>query len=86
MLPNYLKYESFYIVEWMFESLPADIQNKLRPAELEINFLAESFLQDRVIARCQLQDSSRTTFHHGLFREKDGLELVRGRTVWAEVD
>jgi acyl-ACP thioesterase len=72
-------------VEWMIESLPADVQNKLRLSELEINFLAESFLQDRVVAWCQTQDSTHTVFHHALFREADGQELVRARTVWQPV-
>jgi acyl-ACP thioesterase len=72
-------------VEWMFEGLPADVQNKLRLAELEINFLAESFLQDRVVARYQPQDSDDRILHHALFREADGRELVRARTVWQPV-
>ena len=73
-------------VEWMYESLPPDVQNTLRLSELEINFLAQSYLQDRVIALCQPQDSTHTVIHHGLFREKDGQELVRGRTVWQPIE
>jgi len=72
-------------VEWMLEGMPADTQNELRLLELEINFLAESFLQDRIIARCQSQDSTPPVFQHVLLREQDGQELVRARTVWRKV-
>ncbi len=73
-------------VEWILESTPTDTHNKVRLCELEINFLAESFLQDHIIARCQALDAARPVFHHALFREQDGQELVRARTVWQSIE
>ena len=73
-------------VEWMLEGIPAEVQNAMGLVEREINFLAESFLQDRVMARCGLQDSNELEYQHSLIREKDGQELVRARTVWQRFD
>ena len=73
-------------VEWMLEGMPVEVQNGLGLIELEINFLAESFLQDRIIARCGPQDSNNRDFQHSLIREADGQELVRARTVWSPLD
>jgi len=73
-------------VEWMLESMPAAVLNELGLAELEINFLAESFQQDRIVARCHPQDSHNREFQHSLIREADGQELVRARTVWRPLE
>ena len=73
-------------VEWMLESMPSFVQNRFRLSELEINFLAESFLQNRVIARCQPLDPNNQEFNHSLLREEDGQELVRARTVWKLIE
>ena len=73
-------------VAWMLEGMPARVQNRMGMVELEINFLAESFLQDRVIARCGPQDSNQREYKHSLIREEDGQELVRARTVWSPLE
>ena len=73
-------------VEWMLEGMPAGILNEQALAELEINFLAESFLHDRVVARCRPLNSGNREFQHSLIREADGQELVRARTVWKSLD
>jgi acyl-ACP thioesterase len=69
-------------VEWMLEGMPAGDQSELVLAELEINFMAESFLQDRIIAQCNPLDARKREFRHRLIREADGQELVRAWTVW----
>jgi medium-chain acyl-[acyl-carrier-protein] hydrolase len=69
-------------VEWTLESIPAAIRNNTVLSELEIDFLAESFLDNRIIARWQSQNTDQAVFAHSLEREEDGLELVRARTVW----
>jgi acyl-ACP thioesterase len=73
-------------VEWMLEGMPVDVLNGRALAELEINFLAESFLQDRVVARCQPLDSGNREFLHSLIRQADGQELVRARTGWRSLE
>jgi len=72
-------------VEWVLESIPVAIQDKAVLSELEINFLAESFFGNRIIARCQPQDPDSSLFHHSLLREEDGRELLRARTVWQPI-
>ncbi|MGD8523849.1 MAG: thioesterase [Desulfobacterales bacterium] len=69
-------------VEWILESMPAAVKKDAILTELEINFLAESFLHDRIIANCLSLSTNNREFRHGLYREEDGQELVRATTVW----
>jgi acyl-ACP thioesterase len=73
-------------VEWLVESIPAGTLNASVLTELEINFLAEAFYEDHILAACHPQDSQNTSFHHSLIRQQDGLELVRARTKWRKAD
>jgi acyl-ACP thioesterase len=72
-------------VEWILESIPAAVHDNFVLSELEINFLAESFLDNLIIARCHQQDSSPIQFHHSLLRETDEQELLRAQTVWQPI-
>jgi acyl-ACP thioesterase len=73
-------------VEWLMESVPAGVLNTAVLAELEINFLAEAFYGDHILAACHPVDSDNTTFQHSLIRQQGGQELVRARTNWRKVD
>ena len=73
-------------VEWLVESVPARVLNTLVLAELEINFLAEAFYEERLLSGCHSQDSHRGEFLHSIIRQKDGQELVRARSIWRKVD
>ena len=69
-------------VEWLVESIPIRVLNTSVLAELEINFMAEAFLEDHILAACHPLDSQNTSFQHSLLRQQDGQELVRARTIW----
>ena len=73
-------------VEWLVESIPIRVLNTSVLAELEINFLAEAFFEDHILAACHPLDSQNTSFHHSLIRQQDGQEMVRARTMWRKVD
>jgi len=73
-------------VEWLVESIPVRFLNTSVLAELEINFLAEAFYEDHILAACHPQDSPGTEFHHSLIRQQDGQELARARTVWRNAE
>ena len=73
-------------IEWVIESIPADIQSSALLTELEINYLAEAYAGDLVISRCASFDGSDTSFLHSIVREKDNRELVRGKTAWKIVE
>ena len=73
-------------VEWLVESIPVRVFNTSVLAELEINFLAEAFYEDHILAACHPLDSQNTSFHHSLVRQQDGQELARARTVWRKVN
>jgi acyl-ACP thioesterase len=72
-------------VEWVVEGVPAATLNAAAPSELEINFLAEAFHEDQILATCSPQDPDNTLFHHSLTRRQDGRELVRAITKWRKV-
>ncbi|MCE5249770.1 hypothetical protein LLG96_06070 [bacterium] len=69
-------------IGWTIESVPRTVLESSVLSELEIDYLAETYLGDRVIARSGSQDGDRVSFLHSLFREGDGQEIVRARTVW----
>jgi acyl-ACP thioesterase len=69
-------------VEWVVEVVPTATLNASVLSELEINFLAEAFHEDQIIATCSPQDPDNTLFHHSLTRQQDGRELARARTKW----
>ena len=73
-------------VEWLVESIPVRVLNAAVLAELEVNFLAEAFYEDHILAACHPQDSQNASFHHSLIRQQDGQELVRARTKWRKAD
>ncbi|MBW2061443.1 MAG: hypothetical protein JRI95_07755 [Deltaproteobacteria bacterium] len=73
-------------IEWVVESVPSDIQNTSTLSELEINFQAEAFFGDHVVARCHPQSTDRSTFLHNIIREGDNQEVVRAKTAWRKVN
>jgi len=73
-------------VEWLVESIPKTTLTSSLLSEMEINYLAEAFETDRILARCQPHDSAQSAFDHSLIREQDGQELARARTKWREID
>ena len=70
--------------QWLAESVPEDIFRSKRIKSLQIMYRAEGKYGDTVIARgaCDVEGG----FGHGLFRESDGQELVRARSLWVEMD
>ena len=58
------------------------ILNTSVPAQLEINFLAEAFYEDCILAACHPLDPDNSVYHHSLIRQQDGRELARARSVW----
>jgi acyl-ACP thioesterase len=69
-------------VEWAVDSVPSATLKAMVVSELEINFMAEAFHEDQILAACCPQDSENTIFHHSLTRAQDGRELVRAKTKW----
>ncbi len=73
-------------IEWAVESIPAVVQRESILAELEINFLAETFFGEYALSRCLPQDETHTVFRHSIVSEHDGRELARARTVWKKAE
>ncbi len=71
-------------VEWLIEGVPDAILKTMVPVEFEINFLAEAFHNDRILASCAPQNSDNTEYLHRLTRQQDGRELARAMTKWRE--
>jgi acyl-ACP thioesterase len=68
-------------LEWVLESVPDDARGRMRLADLEIVFRAESFWNDVVASRIMPEERG-DAFAHSLVRKADGRELVRARTLW----
>ncbi len=73
-------------VEWLLEGVPPSVLNTSVPTQLEINFMAEAFYEDCILAICHPRNADDTVFDHSLFRQQDGRELARARTKWRVVD
>jgi acyl-ACP thioesterase len=77
-------------IEWALESIPQTVMDTRILSILEITFMAEAFLGDRVLATGQsieglgegLGEGMGLAFYHNILRETDGQELARLRTVW----
>lgn len=68
-------------MDWMIRSMPAKMAADKTFSCFQVIFKSEALLGDTVIARGSWGTSG-NEFLHGLFRERDGLELVRGRSIW----
>jgi medium-chain acyl-[acyl-carrier-protein] hydrolase len=73
-------------VQWVVECVPPAVLTTAVPAEVEINFLAEAFYDDQILATCHSADTNNTEFLHSLTRRQDGRELARAMTKWQQVD
>ncbi len=69
-------------VEWVVEGVPSSLLRTSALVQLEINFLAEAFYEDCILAACHPGDPDNGVYHHSLFRRQDGRELARARSVW----
>jgi medium-chain acyl-[acyl-carrier-protein] hydrolase len=66
---------------WMLGAVEPEFHNRFIVRELEINFLAEGFLGDEL--DINISETGKD-ISHGLIRHKDGIELSRMKTRWAE--
>jgi acyl-ACP thioesterase len=74
-------------VEWLIEGVPDTTLKTMAPLEFEINFLAEAFHNDQILATCAPQNSGNTEYLHSLIRQQDGRrELARARTKWRKIE
>ena len=69
-------------IEWVVEGVPSSLLNTSALVQLEINFLAEAFYGDCILAACRPADPDNLVYHHSLLRQQDGRELARARSVW----
>jgi medium-chain acyl-[acyl-carrier-protein] hydrolase len=69
-------------VQWVAESVGAEVLQAFRLSALDIDFLSETVYGDVVIARALRGGDSSPGFLHSLAREGDGKEIARARTGW----
>jgi medium-chain acyl-[acyl-carrier-protein] hydrolase len=71
---------------WALETAPEEILRTAVPSEIEVAYKAEAFYGDEVVSRLEVEASAPVAiFRHGLFRRRDGMELVRLRTCWKKL-
>lgn len=66
--------------DWMLESVPEEFAKRSLCA-MQIIYRAEALYGDTVIARGS-EGENPGEFLHGLYRDSDGQELVRAKTIW----
>ena len=73
-------------VEWILESLPAELLRSSVPAELDLDFLAEAGIGERILSRTVASPGMPgEAYAHSLVRLHDGVEVARARTAWRPV-
>jgi acyl-ACP thioesterase len=88
---NYLSY-----IGWVLASVPPALREERDLAEMEVHFLREADFAEDVVSRSMVVGDAKvhpitrgpsrpsvgTEFLHGIFRKRDGTEVVRARTIW----
>ncbi|MDL2307451.1 acyl-ACP thioesterase [Desulfovibrio sp. OttesenSCG-928-C06] len=67
-------------LDWILESVPDELSSAGRLAGFQVMYRAEAVYGDTVLARGSRDGDG--VFLHGLFRESDGQELVRAKSIW----
>jgi fatty acyl-ACP thioesterase A len=68
---------------WALETIPQVTAEEYCLKELEIAFRAEARYGDTVISRCSAENGGpQATYLHQIVDERDGRELMRGRSRW----
>lgn len=70
-------------IEWVTETMPADILLKKNLWSLEIHFLSEALYGDAIVSRWMKLEKNKGSFLHSIFNETNGKELVRAKTIWS---
>ncbi len=70
-------------LDWALEPVPLDMWREFELAEVELRFMSEGRLGDRVICRAQqMEDGDAPAYRHQVLRERDGREMAVARSVW----
>lgn len=71
-------------MQWVVDSYPEDILRHFEIAAFEINFQAETTLNEEIVIKTQQIDRSETApvFLHGLHRTSDGRAVCAARVSW----
>jgi medium-chain acyl-[acyl-carrier-protein] hydrolase len=71
-------------LQWAMETVPQEILESFRIAEIEAAFKGEAFYGDQVLAKTQLNKGAETKgFLHQLFSKNREIELTRVKTTWS---
>jgi medium-chain acyl-[acyl-carrier-protein] hydrolase len=73
-------------IEWVLNTLPVEVLREATLTELDIHFVSEVLLGEKLISVCdQTGPSDTPSFRHRL-ATNDGRELARARTDWRYLD
>lgn len=71
-------------VNWIFQGAPEGIQLNKIVSEMEINYMAEAKIGDRLVSGCINEKTKDGAYIHALFNSESDRELARARTVWVK--
>ena len=78
---NNIKY-----IEWILDSYPFEMSRAHQIHTFDINFLAESSIEDTISIQTETLQESPPVFLHRVSREGEGKELCRARTELKKVE
>jgi medium-chain acyl-[acyl-carrier-protein] hydrolase len=71
-------------IKWIVDSYDLNFILTHSPHSAEINYLSESMHDEDVIIKTSMEDETKKTFNHSVFRTTDNKELCRIRLEWTE--
>ena len=71
---------------WVSDSYNLDFVMKNVPMSAEINYLAESQIDEEIIIRTSTDKLNSNVYNHSIFRSDDNKELCRIRIEWKEIN
>lgn len=72
-------------VDWLLETIPHDILQEKSPVKVELNFLAESVIDDRLSSMTAQSstEEGQAAFNHSIYCTNREKELLKARTEWS---
>jgi len=69
-------------LKWVYDTYNLDFVNGNNPQSAEINYLAESIINDEIVINTSSEKENAGIYNHSVSRSNDNKELCRIRLVW----
>lgn len=69
-------------IQWILDSYPIEMKERLWLNSFEINFLVESTINNEIEVHIQRNQKEELSYLHSLIRKDDNKEICRARAIW----